>query len=1515
MLKGDSHELIEPSAIAQEIAAHPQTPVIDIGAQSLPYQSLSPEQFECLLWDLFRSGYERELGHDYTRLMITGADQGRDVWLTCQEKPVGLVQCKRYAGKFSRIETLKEITKFLLYADLNRKLLPEPKKFTYYLSLSNDPSGEVDEFFNTPKSWIEANQSEIEAATKSVIQKYPSLKRIDLSCAMPLLLERLMALNYKLLRPHELNRALTIYTDVRDRHFRIPGSSFTSIGFSRPAVVTQDDLTQASRQLACWQKTIENKFIDRPELQQLLTLIASDESSCYLLTGVSGSGKSSLLSKLYESLSVEKYSVLAIKADELDVGINDLADLAESLKLNGNITNALLGISQSKPLILLIDQMDAVSEVMDQSSNRFRVLVDLILSLKNRFESVKQNDRKPIHIIVSSRPFEASFDTRFTQLEAKHIQLSLPSKELVEALLTDIGIDKVSIPATMYPALQVPFALSLYVSLITAGESPSKITSKNLLQRWLEKKLTDRTRRAEQLDFLKILAQDMVDHEVLRRPANAYEFEHGFTITALEAAGILVRYEKTIGFSHQSWLDDFQAQSFRCSAEMCAFVYRKQNGLFSRSTILRGLEYLRDHNPIEYQSALDALLFGSQTRRHIKHLLVDILAVDPAPGFSDAQRVRRLIDSDPILAKRVFWKVAVNWSNWRELLSENLPELMGLIEHTGNVLEWLVAEANYDEEHIVSLLTRLWFEQSFDKQAFQVLLRMVASSEAAMKLVEQLLPKTEAHEFNIDNYVIQLFKQNHSEQALKVLLMWLKSGEVKTAFEQQCYGLDKFVKQYSLELAQALLPWAVKVIEQPENQVNSFHLFRYTLRQGFDWKGQSENGNLLGVLCHALTTAAIQHPPELLKLVRPFMAVHIDDVQVIVATALAANADYFAKDVHDFLLEHEFRMQLGQGYFTGADKVGYCFSGSCTIQLIEDVVAFWTKEQVVNIRNAIEKFQAYRSRQDEPADTRHRRIRYSEEYRLTLLARLPAEFLSPRRRRQVSERDRSREPAIGERSRGFGMASMVRSPMSAEKMAKAKNQDIINILNQITDDHKHHGVGGRWLSGGVIELSRAFGAFAASNPQRAIKLITEKFKPCTHEYAASEAIENLAKSDSVAPSELKSLIKEFNERGFTSKEWIHGVAKAFDELARRNQGLEDQDIQLLQSYLNAALDTDHKQEDDSSGAEPKEALLFGYNNGFRVVPGGNYTIMSAIYHGLLCRQPPDCNTWADTLLQFTQISKKLETWECLLLFQAHPLHWADQQKTNTLIKCLFEKNIEVFSQPLISRTIWELADVLEQDLLLKIVKYWLYSDTPALKQVAGELISGLLIIGEASLELQQLWQETFDSRDLNFRRGVIYATCSGWYENGKVRGNSHRKLMACLEDDAGGLAIAFSTLFSYHKTMPNDELTHEIITWLADNSSITAELDTHRLFSCLVKLNFTPKLQSSLLIIAQGLVKTQLANSTKRHFRQSEELVQLAVSLQRGSGQIKEGAMQLYEILLDSGDYQAEKAAEAALRV
>ncbi|EGR3149406.1 AAA family ATPase [Vibrio parahaemolyticus] len=1513
-----SQEFIEPSDIEQEIAGQQQTSVIEVGAQSLPYQNLDPAQFECLLWDLFRSGFETDLGHDYTRLMLTGADQGRDVWMTSHEIPVGLVQCKRYSEKITLRETIKEIVKFLLYADLNRKLLPKPDCFTYYLALSCDPTGEVDEFFNTPSSWLRDNPEEIETAAKAVIAKYASLKMVDLSCAMLPLRERFQALNYRLLRPHELDRALSIHTDVRERHFRIPVHSLqlSRAPFSGNTTAVPNDLAQASRHLACWQKTIENRFIERPELQDLLQLVHSNESSCHILTGVSGSGKSSLLSALYERLPDDDFSVLAIKADELDAKVNDLTELAESLKLSGNLTNTLLGASQTKPVVLLIDQMDAVSEVMDQSSNRFRVLVDLVVSLKSRFESIKLSGKKPVHIIVTSRPFEASFDTRFTQLEAKHIELPLPEKSAVEALLTDLGIEISSIPPSMYPAIQVPFALNLYVSLIKAGEHPSQITSKNLLQRWLDKKLTDRASRAEQMLFLKRLAQDMVSNEVLRRPVDAYQFESGHVIAALEAAGILVRYDKNIGFSHQAWLDDFQAQSFSNSDDLCSFVYQKQDGLFSRSTILRGLESLRERDPMGYQSTLDSLLFGGRSRRHILHLLVDILAISPTPSASDAERVIRLINDDVVLAKRAISKVAANWSNWRDHLIASIPEIMEKAEYSSHVVEWLIAESKHDEEHVISLLNRLWFEPTYDEMVLNVLWRSSANSEAALRLVEQLISRNNVDSSYVGRYLSGLCKKGHGKPALNILVAWLNSVDDKTALEQHIYGFEKLARKHSLECIEAILPWVVQLIEKENSSAKLGYSYRRTIRSVIEWNEQSDNSYLLGGLRLAIAVSAKNTPNELLHLVRPYMAVDIDDVQVIVASALLSNGKHYAQDIYDYLLGDRCRLQLGSGYFKDEDNVGYTFNGSVTLELIEEAVSFWDDKQVAGIRDAIEQFSSHQPSADYPADMKLRCMHYSEGYRLALLSRLPSKALSPRRNRQVSERHIRLEPAIGERSRGVGMASVVRSPMSSEQMGKARKEDILNLLNEITDQHKRHGGGRRWLSGGVIELSRSFGSYAANNPEQAIELITDEFRQGLHEYAASEAIENLAKSEVVATKEIVNLIIQLNQRGFNSKEWITGVARAFQAIAGREYGLDDQCIQILLGYLNSNLDTGFELEGDRTEAEPGQALLFGHDNGFRTVPAGNYTIMSAIHYGLLCRQPPSCDAWADVLLQFLDTSQDTETWKCLLLFQFRHLRWASQDKCNELVHRLVDEHTHVFSLPTTAMTIWELADVLQPETLLKIVRYWLSSKSSALIQVAGEFITGQLIIGNENNELHQIWNQHFSLKEPHFMRGIIHAACSGWQETGKVRGDSHKMLMACLQGDTKELVTALNSLFSYSKQMPNDELTYEVVDWLAGHPEAVSELNRHCLISNLVKINFSPKLQLSILDIAKNLViSQQKENPERQYFEHSEELVQLAVTLQRGAGAIKEGAITLYETLLDAGNYQAEEAAQEALRL
>lgn len=118
--------------------------VIDIGDKILPYNELSPDGFEHLLYAIYRK--LPNSFHDRTTLMITGADKGRDVWLTKNENPVGLVQCKRERQGFDVIKALKEVIKFLLFAHLEPKLLPDPKQFKYTLALSSEPANTTVDF-------------------------------------------------------------------------------------------------------------------------------------------------------------------------------------------------------------------------------------------------------------------------------------------------------------------------------------------------------------------------------------------------------------------------------------------------------------------------------------------------------------------------------------------------------------------------------------------------------------------------------------------------------------------------------------------------------------------------------------------------------------------------------------------------------------------------------------------------------------------------------------------------------------------------------------------------------------------------------------------------------------------------------------------------------------------------------------------------------------------------------------------------------------------------------------------------------------------------------------------------------------------------------------------------------------------------------------------------------------------------------------------------------------------------
>lgn len=121
----------------------PNKPVAFCG-QRFPYTALGYGRFEELLYSigklLIMEG--RDWNGKYDKLHLLGGvrDRGRDVALYQNGKSYGLIQCKHsiHSGsKITKPECAREIIKFVLHSFLDKRLIHDPKNFTYWFAVSH----------------------------------------------------------------------------------------------------------------------------------------------------------------------------------------------------------------------------------------------------------------------------------------------------------------------------------------------------------------------------------------------------------------------------------------------------------------------------------------------------------------------------------------------------------------------------------------------------------------------------------------------------------------------------------------------------------------------------------------------------------------------------------------------------------------------------------------------------------------------------------------------------------------------------------------------------------------------------------------------------------------------------------------------------------------------------------------------------------------------------------------------------------------------------------------------------------------------------------------------------------------------------------------------------------------------------------------------------------------------------------------------------------------------------------
>jgi hypothetical protein len=392
----------------------------------------------------------------------------------------------------------------------------------------------------------------------------------------------------------------------------------------------QRELEPASQDLLAWPRNLpDGEWIDRPELSDLLRIVTNQPSSTTALIGPAGAGKSALLATLGQTLLDRGWPVLGIKADLLDTGVITEADLQARLGLSEKPSMILERLARLRPVILLIDQLDALAGYLDVRTGRLSVLLNLV-----RWLGTIDN----LHIVLSARQFEYEHDVRLRTVSAESLTLQLPPWSQVLSILEAKGIQAAGWPADAQEVMRSPQALATYLQLESRGRAEPFVTYHAMLDRlWSERVLSgaEGYRRSQ---LACDIADRMAEEESLWLASARFDNQIN-DVRTLIAVGVLTPYrsEGSIGFTHQTLFDYALARGFaQTRGRLSRYVLERQTSLFVRPKLWAALNYLRAVERSSYEVELEAIWHTARLRRHLRLLLLDFMGQQPEPSDSEA---------------------------------------------------------------------------------------------------------------------------------------------------------------------------------------------------------------------------------------------------------------------------------------------------------------------------------------------------------------------------------------------------------------------------------------------------------------------------------------------------------------------------------------------------------------------------------------------------------------------------------------------------------------------------------------------------------------------------------------------------------------------------------------------------------------------------------------------------------------------------------------------------------------
>ncbi len=1195
----------------------------------------------------------------------------------------------------------------------------------------------------------------------------------------------------------------------------------------------------ASASLLGWPHNLDGHWIERPELGQLRELLDGPAQFVALL-GEPGTGKSALLARFSHQLRDDNAVFLAIKADLIPASVKSIEDLSEIWSLPDSLPTLLRKLAVDGKVFVLVDQLDALGELMDRSTQRFSVIQSLI----DRLSSVDN-----VRLIISTRSFDAKYDLRLRALVERPVcrQLTLdnPPWEDIRSLLEEKGFDTGPWPVCVKDVLRSPQHLKLFLQLWSTAHAPTFSTYTGLLEELLQDRIVRSS--PSSMNVLYDVAEKIGRREELWIPKALIDpaSEKG-SLAQLLRAGFLILDDsgQRIGFQHQTVYSFIQARRFLATDHsLFEFVRNRQDSLSVRPVLWSALHYLREVDRQKYALEMDRLLRAQGIRAHVKLLVVSTWSSIDDPKQEEGTAASRLLVCDPHLRKHALIAIAGK-RRWLEFVRPALgaPELSS-VAAAAEMSMFLRQTLSLDRELVLSFMERAWVGRSdCDDVLFATLRAVKHWDDRAFKVLESVASREELRPsylllFALDmvsvrpDLAVRLIRmqlelalqnrlQTHGEpqrvrEDEENFETYIAKDKGKDPFrrlvdtrEEEWFGIDRIADADPKEFVEGLWPWVVKFSEVIADDSRS-DFCQYRSDSGWRF-GAPYSGALSQALWRAVERFASKYPDQFLQLARGERMRETLAVHRLIVRGLTSIAAHHEDYVLEYLLGDPRRFAISETGFDSSDTMG----------LLRVVGPHLTAEQGYALVQAISNWSHRTSAKDPEGEAK--RDRLNHQARLQLFSAMPISFVPLDAQSELAD---FVPPDYGHSFGGF-----VVSPISAERFSQLDHESAVKVLQSYPDQRTR---GDAPLEGGASELSQEFARFAKDSPAKAIGIV-EKLNP-SNSFAAGRTLDEIAGLENYSPDDALKVVRTLVDKGFLANELFHGpYCSALEKIARRKKGLPAQDCETLEGLLRDVPAGDGRSEGDaqiddpSSRAGEEKSVLWDSEVG--IWPGGNYPILRALFFGLLFRDPPSYDSWMDILERHLLRSEQVSTWQALADMLPHLFH-AERTRAQKFVEDLIGKHPEMCESVNGVRFFatahrWFLQSSVSQFMVRLKSSAWRRA-----AQALGEFVflrASMVPDDEvAARELARAFTPSEGKADEEFRQGVLFSAAATWLTT--LRPHAHKALMQFVSADVGLASFVPRALdgdASQH--VPNDAQTAELFAALTGRNDILSDVFTSR---------------------------------------------------------------------------------------